>query len=301
MSRWTMPVTLGVLAAGVTLLATSQASGASAAAPTMLPPTGGDPTPRRVVDLSTLPGGVDEWTGSAFVRRATGLSDRDREALIMEFVERGAVPPSLLQLRPVTLRHGTRSITAFVMPDVFAVGTDADRFRPALTAATAQRAMDALGLMLPTEKVVRATYDQAEAKIPMRGFGAPRDSFARHVESNAAIAARIATAGAAPTAFVAGHSKDYVIGGPRRRNPDHVAIYGAWDAQGTRIQMSSGRAHALGYRDYSQRARGMAPWVLADGVRRNVADVILDPQWSAVLHDDNEGRVTDASQLRYPT
>jgi hypothetical protein len=181
------------------------------------------------------------------------------------------------------------------------VGTDADRFRPALTVGTAQRALDALGLMLPTEKVVRATYDQAEAKIPMRAFGAPRDSFARHVESDAAIAARITRAGAAPTAFVAGHSKDYVIGGPRRRHPDHIAIYGAWDAQGTRIQMSSGGAHDLGYRDYSQRARGMAPWVIADGTRREVADVILDPQWSAVLHDDNEGRVTNASQLRYPT
>lgn len=300
MSRWTMPITLGVLAAGVTLLATSQASGAAApSATTPLP--GSDPAPRGFADLSSLPGGVDEWTGSAFIRRATGLSDRDREALIMEFVTRGAVPPSLLQLRPVTLRSGTRSLTAFVMPDVLAVGTDADRFRPALTVGAAQRALDALGLMLPTEKVVRATYDQAEAKIPMRAFGAPRDSFARHVESNAAIAARIATAGAAPTAFVAGHSKDYVIGGPRRRHPDHIAIYGAWDAQGTRIQMSSGGAHALGYRDYSQRARGMAPWVIADGTRREVADVILDPQWSAVLHDDNEGRVTNASQLRYPT
>lgn len=300
MSRWTMPITLGVLAAGVTLLATSQASGAAApSATTPLP--GSDPAPRGFADLSSLPGGVDEWTGSAFIRRATGLSDRDREALVLEFVTRGAVPPSLLQLRPVTLRSGTRSLTAFVMPDVLAVGTDADRFRPALTVGAAQRALDALGLMLPTEKVVRATYDQAEAKIPMRAFGAPRDSFARHVESNAAIAARIATAGAAPTAFVAGHSKDYVIGGPRRRNPDHIAIYGAWDAQGTRIQMSSGRAHDLGYRDYSQRARGMAPWVIADGTRREVADVILDPQWSAVLHDDNEGRVTNASQLRYPT
>lgn len=300
MSRWTMPITLGVLAAGVTLLATSQASGAAApAATTPLP--GSDPAPRGFADLSSLPGGVDEWTGSAFIRRATGLSDRDREALVLEFVTRGAVPPSLLQLRPVTLRSGTRSLTAFVMPDVLAVGTDADRFRPALTVGAAQRALDALGLMLPTEKVVRATYDQAEAKIPMRAFGAPRDSFARHVESNAAIAARIATAGAAPTAFVAGHSKDYVIGGPRRRHPDHIAIYGAWDAQGTRIQMSSGGAHALGYRDYSQRARGMAPWVIADGTRREVADVILDPQWSAVLHDDNEGRVTNASQLRYPT
>ena len=300
MSRWTMPITLGVLAAGVTLLATSQASGAAApSATTPLP--GSDPAPRGFADLSSLPGGVDEWTGSAFIRRATGLSDRDREALVLEFVTRGAVPPSLLQLRPVTLRSGTRSLTAFVMPDVLAVGTDADRFRPALTVGAAQRALDALGLMLPTEKVVRATYDQAEAKIPMRAFGAPRDSFARHVESNAAIAARIATAGAAPTAFVAGHSKDYVIGGPRRRHPDHIAIYGAWDAQGTRIQMSSGRAHDLGYRDYSQRARGMAPWVIADGTRREVADVILDPQWSAVLHDDNEGRVTNASQLRYPT
>lgn len=296
MSRWTMPITLGVLAAGVTLVASSQATGTAATAP-----PGGDPSRGGFADIPSLPGGADEWTGSAFVRRVTGLDARNREEIIMEFVTRGAVPPSLLRLRPVTLRSGTRTLTAFVMPDVFAVGTDADRFRPAMSASTAQRVMDALGLMLPTEKVVRATYDQAEAKIPMRGFGAPRDSFARHVESNTAIEARIATAGASPTAFVAGHSKDYVIGGPRRRNPDHIAIYGGWDAQGTRIQGSSGRAHDLGYRDYSQRARGMAPWVLADGTRREVADVILDPQWSALLHDDDEGRVTNVAQLRYPT
>ena len=30
-------------------------------------------------------------------------------------------------------------------------------------------------------------------------------------------------------------------------------------------------------------------------------EAMTDAQWSAVLHDDNEGRITNASQLRYPT
>lgn len=289
--RWTMPLAMGLAASGLTLLA-------------LTPPAEAATMPGRgyASDLPQLPspsGG--DWTGSGFVIRATGLSHADREALVMEFVRQGAVPPSLRQLRPVTLRQGTRTATVWVMPDVFAVGTDEDRFRPALSAASAQRVMDAMGLMLPTEKIVRATYEQAEAKIPLRGLAAPRDTFARHVESDQAIAARIVTARAAPTAFLAGHSKDYVVGGPRRRNPNHIAIYGAWDAEGTRIQGSSGRAHDLGYRDYSHKPRGMAPVVEIDGVRRSVAEAMLDPQVSALIHDDDEGRVTDASQLRYPT
>jgi hypothetical protein len=291
MPRWTLPVGLGLgLGLGTAALLTL-AGGREAQAKS---PAGTMPT-------LPAPPPDGEWTGAAFVQRATGLTGAAREALILEFVRAGAVPPSVLALRPVTVRERGHTATFWVMPDVLTLGTDADRFRPALTAATAQSAMDALGMVLPTEKIVRATYAAADAKIPLRGLPAPRDTFARHVESNAAIAARIARAGVPETAFVAGHSKDYVIGAPRARNPQHIAIYGGWDAEGTRIQMSSGRAHDLAYRDYSQRARGVAPQVEVDGVVRELRDVLLDPQVSWLLHDDNEGRVTDAAQLRYLT
>lgn len=286
--RWSLPLGLGLGTAAILSLARSSDTEAS-------------PLPSGpAAHLPTLPAppADGEWTGTAFVRRATGLSGDAREALILEFVRQGAIPPSLLALRPVTVRERGHAATVWVMPDVFTVGTDADRFRPALMAATAQRAADLLGMMLPTEKIVRATYDAAEAKIPMRAFGAPRDTFARHVESNAAIAARVARAGVPETAFVAGHSKDYVVGGPRRRNPDHIAIYGAWDAQGARIQPSSGRAHALGYRDYSQRARLVAHEAIVDGVRRPLAEALGDPAVAGLLHD--EGAAAPVS-LRYPT
>lgn len=297
--RWSLPLGLGLGTAAALLFARS--ASAAPAAPSPAPPV---PTPPRG-PAAALPGvpapsaaAEGDWTGTGFIRRATGLPADAREALILEFVRRGAIPPSLRALRPVTVSERGHTATVFVMPDVLTLGTDDDRFRPALTARTAQRAADALGMMLPTEKIVRATYGAAEARVPLRAFGAPRDTFARHVESNAAIADRIARAGAAPNAFVSGHSKDYVVGAPRARNPDHVAIYGAWDAQGARIQPSSGRAHALGYRDYSQRVRLLAPEAVVDGVRRPLADVLADPAVAALLHD--EGVVRSPAALRYP-
>jgi hypothetical protein len=282
--RWALPVSLGLGTAFVLALTST-----SAAAPLA---GGGDP-PRP----GPSTGDGDDWTGTGFVRRATGLSAEAREALILDFVERGAMPSSLQALRPVTVSEHEDTATVWVMPDVFAVGIDGDRFRPALTARTAQLVADALGMVLPTEKIVRLTWNAADAKVPLRGFGAPRDSFARHVESDRAIADRITRAGARESDFIAGHSKDYVVGAPRRRNPDHIANYGAWDAQGARIQPSSGRAHGLGYRDYSQRVRLVSAQVDVDGVRRPLAEVLLDATIARLLHD--EGAVS-ASALRYP-
>jgi len=292
--RWLLPLGLGAATAAVlaTLSGTREAS--ASPAPALPSPRGAPPAPPSVPE--GVAGG--DWTGSAFIRRASGLPADAREALVLEFIRRGAIPASLRALRAVTVAERGHTATVFVMPDVLAVGVDGDRFRPALTAATAQRAADILGMMLPTEKMVRMVYGAADAKIPMRAFGAPRDTFARHVESDRAIADRIARAGALETAFVAGHSKDYVVGAPRARNPNHVAIYGAWDAQGTRIQPSSGRAHALSYRDYSQRVRLVASEAIVDGVRRPLVEVLGDPAMAFLLHD--EGAVAPAA-LRYPT
>lgn len=299
--RWTLPLGLGLGTAAVLLAARGGSAAPLPAGPAPgapLPPEGPPATPPGPVPVAGS-GGGDDWTGAGFARRAQGLSHDAREALLLEFVRRGAIPASLRQLRPVTVTERGHTATVFVMPDVLSLGVDGDRFRPALTAATAQRAADALGMLLPTEKIVRATRATADVKVPLRAFGAPRDTFARHVESDAAIAARIAQAGAREDAFVAGHSKDYVIGAPRARNPNHVAIYGAWDAQGTRIQPSSGRAHPLGYRDYSQRARFVAPEAIVDGVRRPLAEVLADPAVAFLLHD--EGAITNPAAMRYPT
>lgn len=287
---------MGTATAAVLAAVASSREAVASPAPSGPPPLPPQrpPSPPRPV---TAHAAGDDWTGTAFIRRAQGLSADAREALVEEFVRRGAIPASLRQLRPVTVSERGHTATVFVTPDVLAVGVDGDRFRPALTAATAQRVADLLGMLLPTEKLSRMIYGAAEVKVPLRAFGAPRDSFARHVESDRAIADRIARAGAAETAFVAGHSKDYVVGAPRARNPNHIAIYGAWDAQGARIQPSSGRAHTLSYRDYSQRVRLVAPEALVDGVRRPLVEVLGDPAVAFLLHD--EGAVAP-SALRYP-
>ena len=66
---------------------------------------------------------------------------------------------------------------------------------------------------------------------------------------------------------------------------------------GTRIQPSSGRAHALGYRDYSQRVRLVSALAEVDGVRRPLAEVLGDAAVASLLHD--EGAIA-AAHLRYP-
>jgi len=149
--RWILPLGLGAAAAAV--LAT--VSGAREASASPAPST--PPAPPSVPE--GVAGG--DWTGSAFIRRASGLPADAREALVLEFIRRGAIPASLRALRPVTVRERGHEATVFVLPDVLSLGVDGDRFRPALTAATAQRAANLLGMQLPTEKIVRLTYSAA--------------------------------------------------------------------------------------------------------------------------------------------
>lgn len=293
-STWTTPTVIAAAAAALGLVFLKRRASAASL---------GDDDGELEEDGSVTRGFIDlppdtsaeDLTGSAFIAAATPLSAAAREDHILDWIDRGATPASWRELRPVTVRGGGHEVTFYAAPDVVTLGTDSDRFRPALTAGLAQRIADRLGMSLPTATMVDAIHAQADVRVPFRGFSGARDSFATHVASNAAIEQRLA----GRSGLISDHSKDYVVGYPRRRWPEAIAIYGGWDSQGTRVQPPSGGVHYLGYRDYSQRARLIGRTVLVDGQQRQLAEALADPAIAPLLH--REGVVTNPSHLRYPT
>lgn len=290
--KWTVAGLVGAVIAVFTAVAFSKSDDQP-----YIKSSDGDPLPNPLMNYPHVTSSVTEQpqdsrrTGSEFVRLAQGLSDVARENLIYQFVVEGSTPFYQQNLIPVTVSENGKTVTFFASPDVITVGTETDRLRPAMTASTAQKIADLFGMYLPTQKMVDKIYQAAPVKVSFRGFGSPRNTFARHVESNAAIEAGVA----GRTGLTAGHSKDYVIGSPLSRFPNSIAIYGGFDTSGSRVQPPSGNAHYLGYLDYSQRPRLIGPTVIVDGVQRPLPDVLADPNYASLLHD---GGVTRS--LRYP-
>lgn len=82
----------------------------------------------------------------------------DRENQIVEAVKSGSSMP--VELRELRSEHGSRVAKIRVMRDAVRIGESGDAVRPAMTPIGAQRIADALGLMLPTAKIVELAWRQ---------------------------------------------------------------------------------------------------------------------------------------------
>ncbi len=227
-------------------------------------------------------------TGSAFLARTAGLSERDREVAVEAALLAGGDPPALRGFVALTLTRAVegvaRTAVLRVAPDYLALGSDEDFVRVPVYPATAQRVADARRCLLPTRRVVDAVYAQAEVRLTPRtittGPKGTNAAWARHqrmVEEG--------RAGRPLGALTAGHKKDIVVTPKLAAYARRVAIYGWHKADGRPIQPLS-LVHGARYADYSHGARLVSRDVTVDGVAWDLADLYAHPTLSALVSDE---------------
>jgi hypothetical protein len=212
-------------------------------------------------------------------------------------VQAGQVPDFLRRLKPVDLACKD-SVTgqvlkarAWVTPDYFSLGTDADWARVPLTPQTAQRVADAWGCFLPTRKLVDAIYAASVVKLPPVPLYAYRDSSPVFWHHHLIIEGQRK----GQKGLIAGIKKDVVISGrvARDTRPHRVAIYGWHQPDGKPIQpLYTG--HVDWYVDYSHGIRFVYRKLWVEGHWRDYTELLQDPRWRPLLGEEG-----DEGHLRY--
>ena len=281
---WTFP-TLAAIATGGLLVAWRASAKAS---PMTTPPAPPPSSAHRSASPAVLAAPVIDTSGLAgsFVGMTEADYLRAVEASLL-----AVTGPAAQVWHPVqTQAHGRTGVFyALALPLV--LGTDAEMFHPALPVAIAQRVADRLGAMLPTRRMVDLLHAQATVRVPFRAYVTARSAVPTLVASSRDIELRRA----GRTGLVSDYGKDYVLTNQRRGQPGKVAIYGAWDASGARVQPLA-VPHAVGYYDYSQHARMVRRDGLVDGRSVMLADALANPATAPLFSD--EGPLTGA-MLRY--
>ncbi len=240
-------------------------------------------------ELPLPPRPPDAVTGSEFVQRIEKMDLPAREKEIMAEVERGNVPPFWRKFAEVRIVSGENKAVLRVAPDYFAIGSDADYFFAPMSPAMAQAIADKLHCVLPTRKMVDATYDAAEVKlvpirIPPSAEMVTVPVFAQH---NASVRAqRQESLAAHPLgALVAGDKKDVVLTPQLATAPGKVAIYGWHQASGHPIQPLY-LGHTDRWVDYSHGVRLIAREMQVNGAATTVDAVLADPKLAPLLSDE---------------
>lgn len=236
---------------------------------------------------------ADAITGSAFVSQVWSLPKAAREQLILGEMSAGNIPEFLRSFVPVTVSADDHTGTFYVMPDVLAIGSDADYVRFPMGPLTAQSIGDAFQCTLPTRKMVNDIYAAATVKLAPHPYS-PSVYDIQSVDvfnqSNTYIEGQRTAAGAPVGSFLGGIKKDVVITKLLATTPGKVAIYGWHQLNGQPIQPLY-LGHEITYMDYSHGIRMVKLTMLVDGVPMLIPDVLKDPVLSALLSD--EGVVND--------
>lgn len=258
---------------------------------------------RERISLTTVPARPPgAMTGSRFAEVTRGLLGSVRQRRAQAELLAGNIPQFLRQLEPVELlaSRGDGSavrVTAWVMPDYLAIGSDEDFLRIPLDYYRATTVANRFGCVLPTPKIVDAVYEQADLHFspqPMTPGPKMRSSgyYLRHqqmIESQ--------REGKAPGTLAAGHKKDVVITNRLRMRGRRVAIYGWHRANGDSIQPLS-TIHDAHYADYSHGVRLVWRTVSVEGELRDIKDVFSDPVLAPAL--TYEGSFPEIYSLMHP-
>jgi hypothetical protein len=246
-------------------------------------------------------------------------------AIVAELVS-GNMPDALLNWIKVdlTYKDSTRNLTGSVqvLPDYLAVGSDDDFVHVPLDPVSAQLVADKFDAILPTARICHAIYQQAAEKNRInaieRDYWQPKDALRRtakpgraqtstaaYLEHSEAIQAKMKSAGIAPGELVAGHKKDVVIARRLHSDADKIAFHGFYDSKGfphepcyenpdhtpkpSCNKESPTLAHTRRFSDYSQGVRLVNAWMIVNGERKKVADVLADKDQSFLV--SNEGPI----------
>jgi hypothetical protein len=211
------------------------------------------------------------------------------------------VPGWLRELSPVEVAGeiGGRELRAtfWVTPDYLAVGSEEDFLLVPLSPGAAQRIADRVGCLLPTPRMVDAVWAAARVHLePLPIPPSPEMTTVPVFEAhNRMVATQWQDVSAPRGSLASGHKKDVVITLALASLPSRVAIYGWHRLTGEPIQpLYTG--HSVSWVDYSHGIRLVLREVTVDGTRRDLPEVLQDPELAPLLSD--EGVIAEA---RYAT
>jgi hypothetical protein len=239
-----------------------------------------------------------------------------REEALWAEIEGGNFPSFAGSFVPVVITDDTgRRATFQVTVDCFAIGTEDDWLRVALSGYYAQKVADALGAFLPTNKIVLETYAQAAIKLAAHPFEChsvaqgrwQRSTFAMRLHEDI-LQGRVPCkkehpvpeaigrlkpclgkhagtcalpADGHPGVLVSGHLKEVIIS--HEDLSKRLAFWGFFMADGRPIQRGYSCLHGPGFADYSHGFRLVGPLVDIDGQSVAYEEVVTNPEYAALV------------------
>lgn len=216
-------------------------------------------------------------TGTEFGKSILSLMGQKREDAILSTALNPANLPAWLRRKwaPVTVGP----LTYYVSPDYFAIGTDDDYLRVAMTPRTAQAIASTYGAILPSRKMVGDIYRAAHLKLKSQPFppDAKMETTQRMIDHDKVIGIH------SPASLIAGHKKDIVVG------PDldgsKVAIYGWQPDPKVFPHQAYYIGHGSYYADYSHGVRLVSRNALLNGKPLDLVEAFRDPALVALVSD----------------
>lgn len=246
---------------------------------------------------------ADALSGKAFALSIadSSLSLVKREQLIYKEIKKGNVPDFLRALKKVSdtieiAGLGSTQISYHVLPDYFAIGSNADFFYIPMTPILAQKIAQVSKASLPTRKMVDRIYQTATIKlepapIPPTKAMTSVPAFIKHDEMvKAQLLASFKQHQSGE--LTAGNKKDIVISNKiyGEKTP-RVVIYGWHKLDGKAIQPLYNK-HINTWADYSHGVRLIQNKVFVNGKKTSLKQVLADPILYPLLSD--EGVITKA-------
>lgn len=222
---------------------------------------------------------------------------RPREIAIYGQILQGNVPNWMRQMTLVSTNeiiNGTNhTVSYYVVPDYFAVGSDQDYFLTPMTPLLAQRLADAVGCSLPTPKMVDDIWKKAPCHLAPAPIAPSGDMTTVPVfdDHNTTVRGqRFAVTNTYPLGtLTGGDNKDVVIHNNIYTNfsgsTKRVVIYGWHQLNGVPIQ-GPVNVHEETYADYSHGIRLVQMNITVDGQANTVTNVLTSPNLAALLSDD---------------
>jgi hypothetical protein len=225
---------------------------------------------------------ADAPGGHVFARQIQALSGPARDALIGAELLAGNIPDFLRHLVPIPIRdEGAATqveLTACVLPDYLAIGSDRDFVFVPMGLAAALEVAGHFGFTLPTPNLVDAIYRESAVRLAPLPLPANEQmrSTAYFVFHNDLIARQRDALGAPMGELTSGHKKDLVLSSRLWSLPGRVAIYGWHRSDEEPIQPLS-TVHGARYADYSHGVRLVSDTLYVNGMPRPLAAVLEDP------------------------
>ena len=290
---------LGIAAGAATWLVVmlwpSKSASAAAVPPRPAPtplPVAATPPPRTAPAPAPHPppAPVTGGTPSPPAGSLAAATEPQYARFVLDAALAGRWPSWFAQLVPVQVASGGHAGVFYATPTHLVVlDPNGAPFYAALSAPAAQQVADRHGWSLPTRKMSDDIHVQATVRVPFHAYSADRALPRTFAAASSNAAARLVAG------LASGYSKDYVLTKLRRSTPGKIAIYGAWDSQGTLVQPLA-VPHALTYYDYSQHPRFVGNQVLVDGRPMSLAAALADPIYAPLF--SSEGTIT-GTMLRY--